>query len=130
MFSHTGSLRSARTLPAAVFQVARIDKQGSLLPARGDQTAPPKLSADDLPRRAGGRRTGTRHRARRRPSWRAPSALAHSVFLRDCPWAYAHPEKCVERLAPTWIREALNRHDSLRVQPGMRRSREPDYAML
>ena len=52
------------------------------------------------------------------------------ILLRDCPWAYAHPEKCVERLAPTWIREARARHDSLRVPPGMRRSREPDYAML
>ena len=51
--------------------------QGSNQPVHG-QTAPPKLSADDLPRRVGGRRTGTRHRARRRPSGRAPSALADS----------------------------------------------------
>jgi hypothetical protein len=50
--------------------------------------------------------------------------------LRDCPWAYAHPEKCVERLAPTWIRHARARRDSLRVPPGYRRSREPAYAML
>ena len=50
--------------------------------------------------------------------------------LRDCPWAYAHPEKCVERLARTWTREARARHDRLRVPPGMRLGREPDPAML
>ena len=62
----------------------------------------------------------------------APQApwLTQTPTLRDCPWAYAHPKKCVERLAPTLIREARARHDSLRVPPGMRLGRASDPAML
>ena len=62
----------------------------------------------------------------------APQApwLTQTPPPRDCPWAYAHPEKCVQRLAPTWIRQARARHDSLRVPPGMRLGRASDPAML
>ena len=49
---------------------------------------------------------------------RGPGSLRR--LLRDCPWDYASPARCVERLAPTWIRQARARHDSLRVPPGKR----------
>ena len=93
------------------------------------------------------RATQTIHRRpaapRRQPAHRHPASSSPAAQrarrkrpdslrrpLRDCPWAYAHPEKCVQRLAPTWIRHARARRDSLRVPPGYRLGRAPDPAML
>ena len=48
---------------------------------------------------------------------RGPGSLRR--LLRDCPWDYARPARCVERLAPTWIRQVRARRDSPRVLPSI-----------
>ena len=95
----------------------------------------PDRASQTIRRRAAAPRRQPAHRhpassspAAQRARPKRPGSLRRPQ--RDCPWAYAHPEKCVQRLAPTWIREARARHDSTRVPPGMRLGRASDPAML